>query len=144
MPEGSTGDSARLETEEEGSGSAVVDPSVLSPEMDSSVEKVSSDPRSPRSICVPDAGLVRVFINLAVCFILLPTQQGSGALDPDEGPPASGEAKACTECHTSELEHFPLLSPPAKRLCWHGRELGRGERQRHIWVPTRLRRKLGL
>ena len=80
----------------------MVDPPVLSPEMDSSVEKVSSDPRSPRSICVPDAGLVRVFINRAVCFILLPTQQGSGALDPDEGPPASGEAKACTECHTTK------------------------------------------
>ena len=57
-----------LETEEEGSGSsAVVDPPVLSPEMDSSVEK-----------------------------------QGSVALDPDERAPASGETKACTECHTTK------------------------------------------
>lgn len=45
----------------------MVDPPVLSPEMDSSVEK-----------------------------------QGSGALDPDERPPASGETKACTECHTTK------------------------------------------
>ena len=55
-PEGLAGDSTRLEKEEEGSGSAVVDPPVLSPEMDSSVEKVSSDPRSPGSICVSDGG----------------------------------------------------------------------------------------
>lgn len=45
----------------------MVDPPVLSPEMDSSVEK-----------------------------------QGSGTLDPDERPPASGETKACTECHTTK------------------------------------------
>ncbi|XP_066385585.1 GATA transcription factor 16-like isoform X1 [Miscanthus floridulus] len=29
-------------------------------------------------------------------------KQGSGALDPDERPPASGETKACTECHTTK------------------------------------------
>lgn len=45
----------------------MVDPPVLSPEMDSSVEK-----------------------------------QGSVALDPDERAPASGETKACTECHTTK------------------------------------------
>lgn len=55
--ERSAGGSARLETEEEGSGSsAVVDPPVLSPEMDSSVEKVSSDPRSLLPICAPMIG----------------------------------------------------------------------------------------
>lgn len=37
----------RLETEEEGSGSAVVDPPVLSPEMDSSVEKQGSGTLDP-------------------------------------------------------------------------------------------------
>ena len=30
------------------------------------------------------------------------SQQGSVALDPDERAPASGETKACTECHTTK------------------------------------------
>ncbi|KXG37198.1 GATA transcription factor 16 isoform X2 [Sorghum bicolor] len=29
-------------------------------------------------------------------------EKGSGTLDPDERPPASGETKACTECHTTK------------------------------------------
>ena len=42
--------------EPEGSSSAVVDPPAMAPVMDSSVEKVSSDPRPPRSICGPSGG----------------------------------------------------------------------------------------
>ena len=81
----------------EGSAGALLDPPILATEMDSSVEKVSSDPWVFRARSV--AGMVVAGLNLLV--FSLDLLQGSGSLDPDDRT-ASGEPKACTDCHTTK------------------------------------------